>query len=119
MDLNDTIINIDQQAEDVEANNSQSEVKTGPKDSQPGTVISAASTSCNAGIDGNSEEHAKSYKDSSNEGPVRHKDEIMNEKVGQSSVYEYRPAPFSTLEEYNTKMKEDIVSGRAGKVLKE
>ncbi|KAF9578017.1 hypothetical protein BGW38_006429, partial [Lunasporangiospora selenospora] len=54
MDPNDTIIDIDQHKEDAEIYNSQSEVKRGSKGSHSGTGISAASTSYNTSIDGNS-----------------------------------------------------------------
>ncbi|KAF9577170.1 hypothetical protein BGW38_007794, partial [Lunasporangiospora selenospora] len=114
MDPNDTVIDIDQHKEDAEINNSQSDVKRGPKVSHSGTGISAATKSYNAILDGHSEGHSKSYKDSFIEGPARSRDGTMNEKVEQSSLFEYRPAPFSTLEEYKTMMQEDIDSGRAG-----
>ncbi|KAF9580561.1 hypothetical protein BGW38_002732, partial [Lunasporangiospora selenospora] len=115
MGPNDTIIDIDQQKEDVEANNSRLSVEKGFKEPQSGSGTSAASTSCNANIECNNEDHGKGYQETSNEGLIRHKDGINSEKVGQSSPFEYRPAPFSTLEEYRIKMREDIDTGQAVK----
>ncbi|KAF9584252.1 hypothetical protein BGW38_007064, partial [Lunasporangiospora selenospora] len=110
----DTIIEIDPQTENVGVNDSQTTVEKGTKELLPSPAASPASIPRDVAIDNGNQEHNKSLQDTSKEGSTVNEEAIKAEEEVKFNQYECRPAPFSTLEEYNTKMQEDIDAGRAG-----
>ncbi|KAF9582447.1 hypothetical protein BGW38_000196 [Lunasporangiospora selenospora] len=112
----ETIINIDPNPDGTDANNSQTSVKDESGTLQADAYLSTTTMVRNATVTTDNEEN------NNNNGfqeTIKSKSTSLGEAdqvriVEQVPLNDYRPAPFSTIEEYKSKMQEDIEAGRAG-----